>query len=200
MLTTKVLPCGSLKAVPSRIGKHRDHCCGSTENVHLSPSAASLLLTDFRIHSRFRQECTQARPFRLRLIRTFMADDPTARRLSTISNPSATQDPLMSPTFSMISRTRESRMPAPYFALFSFNSAINPHPFVTFSLPAIHPTNVAPNNPATTRSINALKMCSKHQDPPQYISSSMPWMNVPTRRSFRRHAKRCWSSSRTWSS
>src|SRR5712691_7499765 len=94
-LTTRVRLCGSLKVLPSKIGKHLDHCCGSTENVLLSTSAASPLLTDFRFHSGFRQECTQARLFRPRLIMAFLIDTPTVRRLSRTSNPSATQDPLM---------------------------------------------------------------------------------------------------------
>ena len=63
MLTTKVLPFGSLKAVPSQIGKRLDRCCGSTENVFLTTFLASLLLTDFRLHSGFRKECTQVRLF-----------------------------------------------------------------------------------------------------------------------------------------
>jgi len=197
MLTTKVLPCGSLKAIPSQIGKRLDHCCGSMENVLLSTSPASLLLTDIRLHSRFWQECTQARLFRPRLIMTFIIDNPTARRLSRISNPSATQDPLILPSFSSISRTRENRIPAPYFHLSSFNSAINPHLFATFSLPTIRPTNLARSNPVTARSYNASKACSKHQDASQSISSLMRWMNVPTQPSFRRHAKGCWSSSRS---
>ena len=201
MPTTKVLRCGSPKAIPSKIGRHLGHCCGSTENVLLLfPSASSPLLTGFSLYSRFWEECTQARLFRPKFIMAFLIDNPTARPLSIISNPFATQDPLILPTFSLISRTRESRMPAPYFPLSSSSSAINPHLFVTFSLPIIHPTNLARNNPVTAHSQNASKTCSKHQDASQSISPLMPWTNVPTQRSFRRHAKRCWSSSRSLSS
>src|SRR6266704_3198084 len=102
MLTTKVLPCGLLKAILSQIGKRLGHCCGSMENVLLSTSPALLLLTDFRLHSRFWQECTQVRRFRPRLIMAFIIDNQTARRLSRISDPSVTQDPLILPTFSSI--------------------------------------------------------------------------------------------------
>ena len=143
-------------------------------------SAPLLLPTDFRLYSGFRQKCTQARLFRPDFIMAYLADNPTARPLSIILSPPATQDRLMSPSFSLISRTRESKIPAPYFALFSFNSVTNPHLFATFSFPTIRPTNLAPNNPVTTRSHNVSKACSKYQDPPQYISSSMPWTNVPT--------------------
>jgi len=95
MLTTKVLPCGSFKAIPSQIGKRLDHCYGSTENVPLSTSAALPLLTDFRLHSGFRQECAQVRRFRPRLVMAFIIDNPTVRRLSRISSPSATEEPLI---------------------------------------------------------------------------------------------------------
>ena len=167
------------------------------ENVLLSTSPASLLLTDFRLHSRFWQECTQARLFCPRLILTFIIDNLIARRLSRISDPSATQDPLILPTFSSITRTRESRIPAPYFYLSLFKSAINPHIFSTFYLATIHPTNLARNNPVTSHSYNASKTCSRHQDVFQSISSLMRWTNVPIQPSFRRHAKGCWSSSRS---
>ena len=200
MLTTKALPCGSFKAAPSQIGKPLDHYCGSTENVLLSPSAASLLLTDFYLPSRFWKECAQVRLFRPRLIMAFSIDDPIARPLSRILSPSATQDLLISPISSSISRTSESRMSVAYFPLSSFNSATNPHLFATFSLPTIHPTNLAPNNPVTAHSYNVSKTCSKHQHPSQCFSLLMPWTNVPTQPSFRRHAKRCWSLSRRSSS
>ena len=95
MPTTKVLPCGSFKAIPLQIGKRPDHCCGSTENVPLSTSPALSLLTDFYLYSGFRQECTQARLFHPRLIAAFIVDNPTALRLSMISNPPVTQDPLI---------------------------------------------------------------------------------------------------------
>ena len=191
MLTTKVLPCGSFKAVPSQVGKRLGHCCGSTENVSLSTSPASLLLTDFHIHSRFRQECSQVRVFRPRLIMTFIIDDPTALRLFRISSPSATLEPLISPSFSSISKTKESKIHAAYFPLSSFNSAINPHLFATFSLVTIHPTNLARNSPVTTHSYSASKTRSKHQVTSQSISLLMLWTNVPTQPSFRRHAKKC---------
>ena len=95
MLTTKVLPCGSFMVIPSQIGKPLDRCCGSTENVLLSTSAALPLLTDFRLHSGFRQECAQVRRFRPRLVMAFIIYNPTVRRLSRISSPSATQDLLI---------------------------------------------------------------------------------------------------------
>jgi hypothetical protein len=152
MPTTKVLPCGLLKAMSSNIGSRLDYSCGSTENVRLSPSAASSLLTDLYLHSRFWEECTQARLFRSKFIMTLNIDSPTAHRSSRISNPSVIQDPPMYPTFSLISRTKQSRMPVPYFHLSSFNSAINPRLFVTFSLAAIHPTKLARNNPVTAHS------------------------------------------------
>ena len=153
----KVLPCGSLKAIPSKIGRHLGHYCGSTENVLVSPSAASSSLTVFYIRSRFRKECTQARLFCPKFIMTLNIDPRTARRSSKISNPSATQDPLILPSFSSTSRTRESRMPTLYFPLSSFNSAINPHPSATFSFAIIHPTNLVHNNPVTEHSYNPLK-------------------------------------------
>ena len=152
MLTTKVLPCGSFKAVPSQIGKHRDHCCGSTENVLLSPLAASPLLTDFYLHSGFWKECTQARLFRSKFTMILNIDSTTAHRSSRISNPSVIQDPPMYPTFSLISRTKQSRMPVPYFHLSSSNSAINPRLFATFSLAIVHPTKLGRNNPVTAHS------------------------------------------------
>ena len=68
MPTTKVLPCGSLEAMPSEIGRHMDHSCGSTENVVLSPSVVWTLLTDFYLRSGFWKECTQARFFRPNLL------------------------------------------------------------------------------------------------------------------------------------
>jgi len=191
MLTTKVLPYGSFKAVPSQIGKRLGHCCGSTENVRLSTSPALLLLTDFHLHSRFRQECYQVRVFRPRLIMAFIIDNPAARPLSRISSPSVAQDPLISPSFSSISRTKESKMPVAYFPLSSFNSAINPHLSVTHSLTTIRPTSLVPNNPVTARSYNASKTCSNHQDLSPFISSLMLWTNVPTQPSFHRHAKKC---------
>jgi hypothetical protein len=157
MPITKVLPCGSLKVMPSKIGRHLGHYCGSTENVLFSPSAPSPSLTFFYLHSRFRQECTQARLFRPKFIMTLIIDHPTARRSSRISNPSVMQDPLILPSFSSTSRTRESRMPTPYFPLSSFNSAINPHLSATFSLDTIHPTNLVHNNPVTEHSYNASK-------------------------------------------
>ena len=95
MLAMKALPCGSFKAIPSQIGNHLDHCCGSTENVRLSTSPSSLLLTDFHLRSGFRKECTQVRVFRPRLIMVFIIDNPLARPLSRILSPSATQDPLI---------------------------------------------------------------------------------------------------------
>ena len=95
ILATKVLPCGSFKAIPSQIGSHLGHCCGSTENVRPSTSTASPLLTNFQLRSRFREECHQVRLFRPRLIMTFIVYNPTARQLSRISNPSATKGPLV---------------------------------------------------------------------------------------------------------
>ena len=95
MPTTKVLPCGSFKAIPLQIGKRPDHCCGSTENVLLSTSPALSLLTDFYLSSWFRQECTQARLFHPRLIASFIDYNPTALQLSMISNPSVMQDLLI---------------------------------------------------------------------------------------------------------
>ena len=158
MPITKVLPCGSLKAMPSKIGRHLGHYCGSTENVVLfSPSAASPSLIVFHLHSRFRQECTQVRLFCPKLIMTLNVDPRTARRSSRISNPSVMQGPLISPSFSSTSRTRESRMPTPYFPLSSSNSAINLHLSATFSFAIIHPTNLVHNNPVTEHSYNPLK-------------------------------------------
>ena len=95
ILATKALPYGSFKAIPSQIGSHLDHCCGSTENVRLSTSPTSPLLTDFYLHSRFWQECTQVRLFRPGLVMVIIVDNSTARQLSRISNLSATQDPLV---------------------------------------------------------------------------------------------------------
>ena len=152
MPTTKVLPCGLLKAMPSNIGSRPDHSCGSTENVLLSPLAASPLLTDFYLHSGFWEECTQARLFRSKFIMTLNIDSPAVHRSSRISNPSVIQDLPIYPTFSLISRTKQSRMPAPYFHLSSSNSAINPRLFATFSLAIIHPTKLARNNPVTAHS------------------------------------------------
>ena len=194
MPATKVLPCGLSKAILLQIGSLLDHCCGSAENVPLSttsPSSPSLKV--FRLHSRFRQECTQASLFCPRLIIAFLIDNPTVRQLSRISNPSATQDPLIWPTFFSITRTKQSRMLALYFPLSSFNSAINPHLVATFSLTATPPTNLAHNNPLTAYSYNVLKTCSNHQDLSRYILSLMLWTNAPTQRSFRRNAKRRWS-------
>ena len=91
MPTTKVLPCGSFKAIPLQIGKRLDHCCGSTENVLFSTSPASPLLTDFYLYSGFRQECTQASLFHPSLIMSFIIDDTIARQLSGIYTLSATR-------------------------------------------------------------------------------------------------------------
>ena len=158
MPITKVLPCGSLKAMTSTSGRHMGHYCGSTENVRFSPSAVSPSLTVLCLHSRFRQECTQARLFCPKFIfMTLIIDHRTARRSSTISNPSVMQDPLILPSFSSTSRTRKSRMPTPYFPLFSSNSAINLHLSATFSFATTHPTNLVHNNPVTEHSYNASK-------------------------------------------
>jgi len=74
----------------SMIGKYLGHCCGFTENVLLSPSAALPLLTDFRFHSWFREECTQVRRISPKLVETFIIDHLTAHQSSMISRPSAT--------------------------------------------------------------------------------------------------------------
>ena len=106
------------------------------------------LLTDFRLHNGFQKECTQVHVFRPRLM-AFNIDNPIAHRLSRISNRSAMQDLPISPTSSSISRTRESRIPAPYFPLSSFNSATNQQCFAAFSLATIYPTNLARKSPVT---------------------------------------------------
>ena len=157
MLITKVPPCGSSKAMPSIIGKPLDPCFGFMENVHLSPLSASPLLTDFHFHSWFREECTQVSRFNTNLVVTFLIDHPTAHQSSRISRPSATQDQPIWPTFSLISRTRESRMSMPFFPLLSFSSAINPYFFATFSPCIIHPTNLARNSLVTAHLHNASK-------------------------------------------
>ena len=68
---------------------------GKRTSFYSSTSPASFLLTDFHLHSRFRQECSQARLFRPGLIMAFIADNPTVLQLSRISSLSAMQDPLI---------------------------------------------------------------------------------------------------------
>src|SRR5712691_10681450 len=189
MLTTKVPPYGSSKAIPSMIGKRLDHCYGFTENVLLSPSADSPLLTDFPFHSRFRKECTQVRLFS-QLVVTFIIDHPTVHQSSRMSRPCATQDQPIWPTSSLISRTRESRIPMPFFLLLSFSSAINPHLFATSSLAIIHPTNLARNSLVTAHLHNASKTYSMYQAESQSILSLTHLMNVPKRPEFPHRVKR----------
>ena len=157
---------------------------------NLSPSLASPLLIDLHFHSWLREECTQVRLFSPNLYVTFLNDHLTVHPLSKISRPSATQDQLTWPTFSLISRTKESRMPIPYFLLLSFNSAINLQLFATSSLGITHPTNLARNSLVIAHSYNAWKTFLMYQAKPQSILSLMHSMNVPKRLEFPHRVKR----------
>ena len=157
--------------------------------TYFSPLVALLLLTDFRFHSGFRKKCPQAR-LRLKLVVVLIIDYKTAHQSYRISEQSPTQARLLWPTFSLISKTRESRMRAPCFHLSSSSSAINPLLFVTFSLAIIYPTNLARDSPVTARLHIALKTCSMYQDASPSILLLMRLMNVPKRLGFRHHVRR----------
>jgi len=190
MLTTKAPPCGLPKAILSKIGKRLGHCYGSTENVLPLPSVTSPLLTEFRSYSRLREECSQARLFLPKLVVVFIIYHPIVPRLLRISKRSPTQDQLISLIFSSILRTKQNRIPMPYFVLSSSSSAISPHLFVTFFLAVIHRTNLARDNPVIAHLHNASKTCSVYRDNHQRILLLMHSMNVPKRLGYRHLVKR----------
>src|SRR6266851_132208 len=146
MLAMKAPPSGSLEVVPSGDGKHLNHCCGFTENVH-SPALHRFLLL-INVRSTAGSGKSVLRFVVARLILAMIIDHLPARPSSRISSATPKQDRLTWPSSSSILRIRR-RTSVHYFLLLLSSSAINPIFSSTFCFTIIPPTNLARNNPVT---------------------------------------------------